>query len=125
MSALAHAGYNQTRKLTATPRQIEAQIFSRIAADIEAASVNKKETYRELAEAIHQNTKLWSLLITDLASEENAYPDELKANLINLGTFSIRQGRSVLAGSAEAQPLVEINRSVAAGLRGAPAEEAA
>lgn len=126
MSALAHAGYNQTKKLTATPRQIEAQIFSRIAADMEMAAKTGEGALHmpALARAIHDNNQLWSALMADLAAEGNELPEELKANLISLGGFSLRHGAKVLSGDAEVTELVELNRSISAGLRGVTAEAA-
>lgn len=126
MSALAHAGYSQTKKLTATPRQIEAQIFSRIAAEMEMAAKTGERALRmsALARAIHENNQLWSALMTDLAAEGNAFPEALKANLISLGGFALRHGAKVLAEDADVTDLVELNRSIAAGLRGVTAEAA-
>lgn len=126
MSALAHSGYAQTRELIADPRSIEAQIFSRIAAALEdAAGDTPKDTnVPAMAEAIHRNNQLWTALLTDLMSEGNQLPDELRANLINLGSFSLRHGADVLRGDGDAKSLIDINRSMAAGLRTTAAQAA-
>ena len=126
MSAFAQAGYSQTKKITATPRQIEAQIFSQIAAALELAAGEdgKAKDVKAMANALHRNSQLWSALMTDLASEGNELPDDLKANLISLGGFSLRHGARVLAGEAQVTDLVDLNRTIASGLRSAAAEAA-
>lgn len=126
MSALAHAGYNQTRELIADPRNIEAQLLSQIAAEIELAAGDTPCDINmpALATAIHRNNKLWTALLTDLASDDNQLPDDLRASLISLGTYSLRHGAEVLRGDAAAKSLIDLNRSIAAGLRGQIAEAA-
>lgn len=124
MSALAHAGYAQTRKVTANPRQIEAQLFAQIAAELELASSEGNGSKTALAAAVHRNNQLWNALLTDLANPENGLGAELRAQLISLGTFSVRHGSKVLAGDAAAKSLIDINRALSAGLRAATAQAA-
>lgn len=124
MTMYAHAGYTQMRKVTASPRQIEAELLTSITADLEAAVGKGEKGFPALVEALHRNTKLWTALVTDLASDGNALDAELRARLISLGTFSIRFAQKVLTKEEGPEPLININRAIAAGLRGAVSEAA-
>jgi len=48
-------------------------------------------TGAETAEAIAFTSKLWGLLIEDLANPENALPKELKAQLVSIGIWILRE----------------------------------
>ena len=43
------------------------------------------------AEAIAFSSKLWTLLVEDLANTENALPKELKAQLVSIGIWILRE----------------------------------
>lgn len=67
--------------------------------------------------AVQRNTELWTLLASDLAHDDNRLPDEVKAGLIGLALFSIRQGQAVLLSGAEIEPLIDVNLQIMKGLR--------
>lgn len=46
-------------------------------------------------EAIHFTIRLWSMLLEDLASPDNALPKELRANLISIGIWILREADKV------------------------------
>ncbi len=96
-----------------TERDIEYDAFSRVSHALQ----NAQPDSTALTAAVHMNTELWTLLANDLASPGNELPDQLKARLISLAIFSIRHGYRTLAGDASVGILIEINRSIMAGLR--------
>ncbi len=116
MSSIAEQGYGQVRRETATPRTVEHKVLMSIAAEIEAADPSTPDGYRALGIAIHRNTELWTAFAADLSSTTNPLDDQLKAGLISLANFSIKHGLDVLSGGADRTSLVNINRTVAAGL---------
>lgn len=121
MQALsANVGYLQSKKKTGSPRAIEYQVFARVTAKLKNA-IASDASFAMVAEAVHQNTKLWTALMIDLADERNQMPDELRASLISLGEFSRKHGMLVLSGKETAEPLVEVNTSIMRGLRSADA----
>ncbi|APF38455.1 Flagellar biosynthesis regulator FlaF [Chelatococcus sambhunathii] len=72
---------------------------------------------REAVEAIFFLNRLWSLLIEDLASDENGLPKELRASLISIGLWVLREAqrlRQEMAGSFAA--LIEVNSAIRNGL---------
>jgi flagellar biosynthesis activator protein FlaF len=46
---------------------------------------------REAVDALHYLDRLWSLLLDDLAHAENRLPKELKASLISIGIWILRE----------------------------------
>ena len=69
------------------------------------------------ARAIFEIGRLWSFLLEDLASSENAYPPELRAQLISIGIYVLRQCENLRKDdSAEFSGLIEISRSIEQGL---------
>jgi flagellar biosynthesis activator protein FlaF len=77
-------------------------------------------------EALTNNRKLWTLLVTSATRPENPLPHEIKQNIANLGVFVL--GR-IFDLTVKPQPekldiLISINREIAAGLRAQPPAEA-
>ncbi|MEM9421423.1 MAG: flagellar biosynthesis regulator FlaF [Pseudomonadota bacterium] len=125
MSSIAEQGYGQVRRETATPRTVEHKVLMSIAGELETADPSTPHGYRMLAQAIHRNTELWTAFAADLSSEANPLGAELKAGLISLANFSINHGLKVLHREADVQALINVNRTVAAGIAQAASREAA
>lgn len=68
--------------------------------------------------AAYVNSELWTVLAGDLADDENELPTQLRASLLSIAMFSIRHCRSVMAGDATVDALIDINLSIMKGLRG-------
>jgi flagellar protein FlaF len=76
------------------------------------ASIADRET---AATFLHE---LWGVLINDLHSSENALPDALRADLISIGLWSMREIGEVLRSPEHGLAnLIEVNTSIRAGLR--------
>ncbi|MFZ2102394.1 MAG: flagellar biosynthesis regulator FlaF, partial [Oricola sp.] len=67
-------------------RERERQLFDR---SIELLEKAKEAGVNSFAcvEAIHFTMRLWTMLLEDLASDDNALPKELRANLISIGVW--------------------------------------
>lgn len=120
----AVAAYGDVSTSTKTPRQIEYQAFARITKALTPNETAEDDTpgarshsFTRMAEALHENLKLWSIVQGDVASDRNALPDQLRANLFYLGEFTREHTRKVLRGEADPSALVEINTAVMRGLR--------
>jgi flagellar protein FlaF len=71
----------------------------------------------ETVEAIFFLSRLWGVLLEDLASEENALPVELRAKLISIGIWMLRHAENIRKGTeADLHPLIEVSESICAGL---------
>ncbi|MEM9762154.1 MAG: flagellar biosynthesis regulator FlaF [Pseudomonadota bacterium] len=112
----SHAAYGQASKVLGTPRSIEYQVFAQVNGRLAAAS-GPEGSFPQLADALWENQRLWTALISDLAQPDNALPEALRGQLISLGAFVMNHTRRVIARDAEAGPLVDINAAVMRGLR--------
>ncbi|MEL6236851.1 MAG: flagellar biosynthesis regulator FlaF [Pseudomonadota bacterium] len=119
-TAVAQNAYAQAGRAEATPRRTEYQAFARVTHRLVAAHADGKPGFPKLAAAITENRKLWTILAEDLAQEDNALPEGLRAGLLSLAIFTTRHTDAVLAGTADAQPLIDVNTAVMRGLRGEP-----
>lgn len=109
-------GYKTAAKQLGTPRSIEYQVFARVTGLLKEAS-GPDGSFVDLAHAIHENTRLWTVIMCDVASDDNGLTDMLRAQIFYLGEFSLKHAREVLARSADAEALIEINTIIMRGLR--------
>ena len=69
-------------------------------------------------EALHFTSRLWSTLLEDLGSEDNALPSELRANLISIGLWVLRETEEVRQGrSSNFEGLIEVSQIIRDGIR--------
>ena len=121
MSVAAHAQstYGLNTKTLKTPRDIEYDVLARVTGRLQAQIPHKLgRTNSALVAALNDNRSLWTAFAADLAGTGNAFPQDLKARLFFLAEFTLRHTALVLAGTATAEVLAEINTSVMRGLRG-------
>lgn len=114
--ALAQKAYAQTTKSVGSPRAIEYQVFARVTRELRAAA--DQESFPKLAEALHANVQLWTVIGADVAGENNGLPKELRVNLFNLCEFTRLHSKKVLRREATVDALIEINTAIMKGLRG-------
>ncbi len=128
MSRIADA-YATVEKVSTSGRQLEASALFRAARALQAVhdQWDAPERERRLDEALKLNQRLWTFFQTELASEENPLPRDLKIQLLNLIEFIDKRTFDVMAfpASNKLRVLIDINRNVAAGLSAAPAGVAA
>ena len=80
----------------------------------QASGVNSRDT----VEALHYIRSLWSILMEDLASSENDLPDALRADLISIGIWVLREAEQIrLNRSDDFENLIEINAMICEGLK--------
>ena len=120
--SLAQAAYAKDRAPIRTERGTEYELFAHVTHKLRAAAAKGKPGFAQLAEAIHHNRQLWTVLAGDVADAENALPAALKARIFYLAEFTHSYSSRVLSKGAGIAPLVEINAAMMRGLRGrAPA----
>ncbi|SFT96306.1 flagellar protein FlaF [Sedimentitalea nanhaiensis] len=73
--------------------------------------------FTSLAEALHDNRKLWNIFAIDVADPGNSLPKDLKARLFYLAEFTNHHTSKVLARQASVEPLLEVNTAIMRGLR--------
>jgi flagellar biosynthesis activator protein FlaF len=74
---------------------------------------------REAVEALHYLDRLWTLLLDDLAHVENRLPKELKASLISIGIWILREIEALRGErSRDFAGLIDISQIISNGLAG-------
>ncbi len=72
---------------------------------------------REAVEAIFFLNRLWSFFLDDLAKPENGLPDELRASLISIGIWMLKEADAISKGnSGNFSGLIDISNVIAEGL---------
>lgn len=118
MNALqkAQSAYRSHARHTSTDRDVEYDAFARVTHRLKTAADAGKDKTKDLIVALHDNRRLWSILASDVAGEDNGLPRDLRARIFYLAEFTRTYSSQVLAG-ASASPLVEINTAIMRGLR--------
>ena len=116
--------YKKTMEDISSPRDQEAKVISAITKGLERhASEGPKSA--SLKDYLVKNQRLWVAVRNDTGSEGNTLPQALRAQLVSLSLWVERHTTSVLTGEGDVQELIDINRSLIAGLSGqAPAKQA-
>ena len=123
MQALAYRAYGQVTQRTATGRSLEYALMEQITQALQAVHDDQGADPAEWGDALHRNMQMWTIFSTDLLSDGNALPPETKAGLLSLSDFVRRTSLQVLGGSEGILSLIEVNRTIMAGLVGSPAME--
>ena len=119
MQQQAAQAYQQVAKRTGNPRDLEANLLSRSAADLQRIRENWDESRGQLRHALTFNRRLWNVFLNSATSNDNPLPQALRQNVANLGIFVMKHTIKTEA-KPEAQKLdvlIKINRELAAGLR--------
>jgi len=97
-------------------REREIALFDRFVKLLQEAQKVGPST-REAIDVVLYARKLWVVLIEDLGQAENALPKELKASLISIGFFVLREIDRLEAGEMiDFSALIDISKSIRNGL---------
>ncbi|MBL4813630.1 MAG: flagellar biosynthesis regulator FlaF [Rhodobacteraceae bacterium] len=100
-----------------TGRSTEFMLFSQTTARLRQAA-NDSANFRGLAEALHENRRVWTHLAIEVADGANQLPAKLRAQVFYLAEFTVHHTRQVLRGEADVEALIDINTAVMRGLSG-------
>jgi flagellar protein FlaF len=116
----AAQAYGRIAKQVASPRELEADLLLKAASRLQAVRDGWDKTKPQLHDALLYNRKLWTIFMSSITSDDNPLPTEIRQNVANLGLFVMHQTISMLASPKpeHLSSLININRELAAGLRG-------
>jgi flagellar protein FlaF len=108
--------YQQAAQLSESPRQTEYRLFGLVTrALMDAAASDRREIVKRI-EALDWNRRLWTTLAADCGQPDNRLPPAVRAQIISLSLFVVRQSTLVARGQASFDTLIEVNRSIMQGL---------
>ncbi|WP_310620252.1 flagellar biosynthesis regulator FlaF [Flexibacterium corallicola] len=97
-------------------RSQEKEVFTLAIVQLRAAK-DEGVNSEAAAKALTTVRKLWGFLIEDLGSDQNALPEEMRARLISIGLWCLKQADLIRTGASEDfNGLIEINQIVRDGL---------
>lgn len=95
----------------------EQQLLSRsidLLVEARDAGANSMESVR----AIHFLNRLWTTFIEDLGNADNELPQELRANLISIGLWLLREAEEIRQGRSENfDGLIEVSQIIRDGIQ--------
>lgn len=112
---LAKRAYAPNRNGTRTTKSSEFEVIAHISHRLKRAILSNDKT--DLIKALYDNRILWNTLAADVCSPENGLDKELRARIFYLSEFVTKHSRLVIAGTARANVLLEINAAILAGLK--------
>lgn len=102
---------------TANIRDSERYAFER-SIDLLRLAESKGHGSRESVEALLFLSRLWGILMEDLASPENGLPDALRASLISIGIWMLRRAEDVRQGKVkDFKALIDVSQTICDGLK--------
>jgi len=112
--------YARTAQQTLQGRDLEAHVLLKSAAKLQTIRDNWEQRFGELEAALLANRKIWTIFVTNMSGDDCPLPTAIRSNIINLGMFVFNRTiqMSVDAKPEQLSVLIDINRNLAAGLRG-------
>jgi len=112
--------YQQTAKTVETPREREAALLVKAAMSLQRIRDDWENAYPELNTALTFNKKIWTVFLSSVTRDDSPLPAPLRQNIANLGIYVMNETREQLSAPNQAKlgSLININRQLAAGLRG-------
>lgn len=119
MNALEQArmAYSSPAAPVRTARETEFEAIAAITRNLKQAADSPECNFKDLAMALHRNRQLWIMLAGTVADPANELPKDLRARIFYLAEFTLHHTSEVLAGRADADPLIDINTAIMLGLR--------
>lgn len=119
MYSAAHA-YQQAAVTTLSPREAEAAALTKSANLLQAAKDQWSNDNGDVANALYFNRQLWVLLSSAVTDKDSPLPLTIRNNVGSLGAFVFKTTLDIEAApeAGKLDALIDINRQLAAGLRG-------
>jgi flagellar protein FlaF len=105
--------YQKNLSTTGAPLQTEFRAFAHVIHGLRAAGGAPGQARTR---ALHDNHRLWTVLVCDLLSDGNHLPLDLKAQLIGIGQWACRYSLEAMSSDASLDPLITVNTNIAQGL---------
>lgn len=115
-TALSQNAYGMSDPVVRSERSIEYQAFAKVTGALAALDQGGAPDYPALADAVHQNRRLWNILAGDVLSDNNELPVDLRARIFSLSQFVMRHSSEVLAGTGDVSTLIDLNKTIMRGL---------
>ena len=110
--------YQKAQKITESPRETEYRLFGQVTHALMGIRGRERQDKRVI-DALDWNRRMWGVLSMDCGSEGNGLAIPLRAQIISLSLWVSKHSSEVRRGTADVEPLIEINTTIMEGLRAA------
>ena len=116
------AGAYGTMATATDQRTLEGTILLQAAQKLEDLAnrlqAGEKFSLEEISNTLKHNQKLWQLFVSDMNNPDHPLPQEIKNNVASLAFFVFKRTQEIFIETQpeKFQALININRSLAAGL---------
>lgn len=113
-----HEAYAQAARHGNDPRELEASVLLKSASRLQRVKDGWAVNMADLTPALLYNRTLWTIFATSVTEGESQLPAEVRQNIANLAIFIFKRTMEVQATPTPdlLDPLININRQIAAGL---------
>lgn len=95
----------------------ERQLLTR-SIDLLSTARERGPQSMEATQAIHFLNRVWTTFVEDLGSDDNELPQELRANLISIGLWLLRESEEIRQGRSENfEGLIEVSQIIRDGIQ--------
>lgn len=95
----------------------ERQLLTR-SIDLLSAAAAVGPQSMEAVEALHFTNRVWTNFVEDLGSSDNALPKELRANLISIGLWLLREAEDIRQGRTDNfEGIIEVSQIIRDGIQ--------
>ncbi|MTH98280.1 flagellar biosynthesis regulator FlaF [Roseibium sp. RKSG952] len=102
----------------ANDRQNEAEALNIVISKLEMARASGANS-PEAADALFYTRRLWAYFLENLAGEENALPENTRAELISIGIWVLKEAERLRQGEVESfDGIIDINEIIRDSLSG-------
>lgn len=119
-AAFQYQQYQKQSGSYLSPREIEVMALRYVNNLLEEA-----EKPQQRLHALAASQKLWGTLLRGLLSTDCPLEEDVRTNLVKLGTFSLRHSNAALNSNLSLQPLIDVNNNLIEGLSASRSEQAA
>ena len=118
--------YEKVNRMTMSGREVEAEVLTKAASKLKRCQENWSAADRDqaLEEALNYNQRVWSVFQDELSREDNPLPAKLRIDILRLSAFIDKRIFETMASPSPEMldVVIRINENIAAGLRGATAD---
>ncbi len=122
LSEMQHAAkaYSKVAKETLSPRELEASLLLKAAAQLQSVHDTWSDKNPGLNDALMYNRRLWTVFIDAVSRDDNLLPQAVRNNITQLGAYVLGETFSLMTKPKpnHLKSIIKINRGIAAGLRG-------
>jgi flagellar protein FlaF len=116
----ASKAYAKVATETASPRELEASLLLKAAAQLQAVHDNWSDKPKGLDDAVLYNRRLWTVLLDAVTRDDNKLPNDVRDNIKQLGMYVMVETFELMTKPkpTHLRSIIKVNRGIAAGLRG-------